>query len=148
MLSSKQWNNKTSDIKLVYLYSTIKMIPVLVFCAENLNLENQIHRRAEFTTCRAVCWTNLKYHTGLWVGAWGWRGGWQSSGPQRTPKSPYILIRVVTQAKSIFTSYTHTHTHKPCQLYHLPGRQLLYRFEQQFYCKTGSCVALNPKHIG
>jgi len=23
MLSSKQWNNKTSDIKLVYLYSTI-----------------------------------------------------------------------------------------------------------------------------
>jgi len=26
MLSSKQWNNKSSDIKLVYLYSTIKMM--------------------------------------------------------------------------------------------------------------------------
>ena len=26
MLSSKQWNNKTSDIKLVCLYSTIKMM--------------------------------------------------------------------------------------------------------------------------
>ena len=25
MLSSKQWNNKTSDIKLVYLYSTIQL---------------------------------------------------------------------------------------------------------------------------
>ena len=28
MLSSKQGNNKASDIKLVYLYSTIKMIHV------------------------------------------------------------------------------------------------------------------------
>ena len=26
MLSSKQWNNKASDIKFVYLYSTVKMM--------------------------------------------------------------------------------------------------------------------------
>ena len=62
-------------------------------------------------TSRVVCWTNLKCHTGLWVvvgEGWSGGGGWQSSGHKRAPKSPYFLIRVVTQTKSFFTSYTHT----------------------------------------
>jgi hypothetical protein len=45
MLSSKQWNNKTSDIKLVYLYSTIKMMHGPV------NLRLKLEFAARTTNC-------------------------------------------------------------------------------------------------
>ena len=44
MLSSKKWNNKTSDLKLVYLYSTIKMmhgpinLSAICICPMNIHL--------------------------------------------------------------------------------------------------------------
>jgi len=53
MLSSKEWNNKTSDIKLASLYSTIKMMhgpintrrPLLRTGSKNRNKEETSHKR-------------------------------------------------------------------------------------------------------
>ena len=57
MLSSKWWNNKASDIKLVYLYSTIKLmhglIKLIIRCVSThlQHLQGVFSYRAKVTKC-------------------------------------------------------------------------------------------------
>jgi len=64
MLSIKQWNNKTSDIKLVSFYSTIKMMhgPINIrFITVSSALISSRTSRYLYKTSKAICHKSVKH---------------------------------------------------------------------------------------